>query len=157
MDRKTATTLGVAMLGCIAMMLTVIGGLYGFNTFAGGAQDVQAQSSDTGPNWTVTTVSPDGNRQYIVVVTQDTNPFIDEEGPTRQMSVYELHARGNGTAQLWFVAARVLEYDSKIADFGDSDARRNWGPREVQAGIREHTGESSDTSRRKGRRGGSDD
>jgi hypothetical protein len=137
MDKKTASTLGIALLGCVAMMLTVIGGLYGYNTFAGNAQPVHAQSgsSDYGPSWTVTAISPDGTKQYIVVVTEDTNPFIGVEGTTRQMSVYELNSRSNGRAQLWFVAARVLEFDSKLAEFGDQDATRRWGPQDVEKSL----------------------
>jgi hypothetical protein len=133
MDKNTASTMGVALLGCIALMLTVIGGLYGYNTFAGSAAPVHAQS-DTGPNWTVTAVTPDGTKQFIVVVTEDDNPFIDV-ARTRQMSVYEINTSSQGRAQLWFVAARVLEYDSKLAEFGDTDARRRWGPGNVRDAL----------------------
>jgi hypothetical protein len=133
MDTKTASTMGVALLSCIALMLTVIGGLYGYNTFAGGATPVHAQT-DRGPNWTVTPVSVDGTKQFIVVVTEDSNPFIDVQR-TRQMAVYELSSQRRGTAELFFVAARVLEYDSKMAEFGGQDATRRWGPREVRGQL----------------------
>jgi hypothetical protein len=138
MDNKTASTVGIALLACIALMLTVIGGLYGYNTFAGNAQPVYAQVSsptDRGANWTVSTVSPDGNKQFIVVITQGEVAGAGIQGATRQMSIYELSSRGNARAQLWFVAARVLEYDAKLAEFHDQDASRRWGPQEVKAAL----------------------
>jgi len=134
MDGKTASTMGAAGSVGIALMLAMIGVLYGYNTFMGSAVPVQAQSSptDRGPNWTVTTVSADGQKQYIVVITQTDVPQIGIEGPTRQMSIYELSTRGNAKAQVWFVAARVLEYDAQVPEVGDFSADRNWGPAKVK-------------------------
>ncbi len=120
MEKKTILpAVGIALAACIALMLTVIGGLYAYNTFASGAQPAYAQSSgtDTGPKWTVTPVTVGGNQQYIVVVCEDENMF--DSGPARQMSVYEVRQKGNARGEVYLVATRVLEYDSKLGYLND--------------------------------------
>lgn len=127
---------GISLMACIALMLAVIGGLYAYNTFAGSAPAAYAQSSgtDVGPKWTVTPVTVGGNQQLLVVVTEDEN-MLDPGNQGRQMSVYEVRTSGIGKAELFFVGARLLEYDSKIFDHSDVDARRNWAPQDVKNAL----------------------
>lgn len=130
-QRKVLPIVGVAIGACIALMLTVIGGLYAYNTFAAKAEPVQAQT-DVGANWTVTPVTVGGNQEFVVVVTQDKNPY--EEGKTgRQMSVYEIRSNGTANAELYFVAARLLEYDSKLPIVsGEKTNSKKWDPLEIK-------------------------
>lgn len=116
MEKKSVVPmLAIALLGCIALMLSVMGGLYAYNTFVATAPAVHAQAgSDKGPNWTVTPVTVGGNTQLVMVITEVENPF--ESGKTtKQMAVYEVKGN-NGKADLYFVAARTMEYDFKFPD-----------------------------------------
>jgi hypothetical protein len=116
MDKKAILpTVAIAGLACVALMLTVIGGLYAYNTFASGAQSAYAQSSgtDTGPKWTVTPVTVGGNQQFIVVIVEDDNMYMPGT-ESRHMSVYEIRQQGNAKGEVYLVATRTLEWDSKI-------------------------------------------
>ena len=115
MDKKVLPIVAVALLACCALMLSVIGGIYAYNTFAGSAQPVYA-ASDKGPEWTVTPVRIDQNNDYIVVMSKMKNPMDDANNPeTLQMACYQLRARGaDGKAELFFVAARTVTYDLKL-------------------------------------------
>ncbi len=125
---------GIALLSCIALMLTVIGGLYAYNTFASGAQPVYAQT-DVGPKWTVTPVTVGGNQQYIVVVCEDENMFERGE-PGRHMSVYEIRQKGNARGELYLVAARVIEYDSKLGYINDEATNtKGFTPMELKKAL----------------------
>lgn len=128
---------GIALLSCIALMLTVIGGLYAYNTFAGSAQPAYAQSSgtDVGPKWTVTPVTVGGNQQYIVVVCEDENMF-ERGAPGRHMSVYEIRQKGNARGELYLVAARVIEYDSKLGYINDEATNtKGFHPMELKKAL----------------------
>ncbi|MCC6466519.1 MAG: hypothetical protein IT463_14355, partial [Planctomycetes bacterium] len=105
------------------LMLTVIGGLYAYNTFADSAQPVHAQT-DRAANWTVTPVVVGGNQEHIVIVTETDNPYEDGK-TTKQMAVYELRSNGSGKAQLYFVAARTLAYDFKFPDINDTSTNND--------------------------------
>jgi uncharacterized protein YxeA len=119
MEKKTILpAVGIALAACIALMLTVIGGLYAYNTFASDAQPAYAQSTEVGPKWTVTSVTVGGNKELIVVITEDENAY-DKSTKSRQMSVYEVTSNGTARAELYFVAARLLEYDSKFPFIND--------------------------------------
>lgn len=102
----------IALLSCIALMLTVVGGLYAYNTFADNATPVSAQSAgtDKGPDWSVTPVTVGGDTQYLVVIKKAPNPYQDGEADL-QMAVYELHQSGTARCDLYFIAARTLKYD----------------------------------------------
>lgn len=116
MEKKSVMPMvAVALLGCIVLMLSVMGGLYAYNTFLASAPAVHAQAgSDKGPNWTVTPVTVGGNTQLVMVITETENPY--EAGKqTKQMAVYEVRGN-NGKADLYFVAARTMEYDFKFPD-----------------------------------------
>lgn len=130
-QRKVLPIVGIAVASCIALMLCVIGGLYAYNTFASKAEPVQAQT-DVGPSWTVTPVTVGGNQEFVVVITQDKNPY--EEGKVgRQMSVYEIRSNGTANAELYFVAARLLEYDSKLPIVsGEKTNGKKWDPLEIK-------------------------
>lgn len=135
-NKLVLPAVGISLLACIALMLAVIGGLYAYNTFAGDAPAAYAQSSgtDVGPRWTVTPVTVGGNQELLVVVTEDDN-MLDPGNKGRQMSVYELRTSGIGKAELYFVGARLLEYDSKLFEHSDVDARRNFGVQDVKKAV----------------------
>lgn len=115
MDKRVLPIVAVSLLACCALMLSVIGGVYAYNTFAGSAQTVHA-ASDQGPEWTVTPVRIDQNNDYIVVMAKMKNPLDDATNPeTLQMACYQLRAKGgDGKAELFFVAARTVTYDLKL-------------------------------------------
>lgn len=129
MDKKSVMPMvAVALLGCIALMLSVMGGLYAYNTFLAAAPAVHAQAgSDKGPNWTVTPVTVGGNTQLVMVITETENPF--EAGKsTKQMAVYEVRGN-NAKAELFFVASRTMEYDFKFPDIsGVSTNNKGYSP-----------------------------
>lgn len=133
MDKKTLMPMmAIAFLGCIALMLSVMGGLYAYNTFLAAAPAVHAQAgSDKGPNWTVTPVTVGGNTQLVMVVTEAENPY--ESGKmTKQMAVYELRGN-NGKADLYFVGARTMEYDFKFPDeSGKQMTGEKWSPKALK-------------------------
>lgn len=138
MDKKLLGYVSVALLACCALMLTVIGGLYAYNTFAGSAGPVYAQSgTDVGPDWTVTSVTIDSNNEYIVVVNKSKNPIDDPSLPNSlQMACYQLRARGSdGKAELFLVAARTISYDLRLEWANDKQLGGNAdkvAPREIK-------------------------
>lgn len=133
MEKKSVMpVVAVALLGCIALMLSVVGGLYAYNTFLGNAERVSAQS-DKGPNWSVTPVTVGGNQQLLVVVTETENPY--EQGKTtKQMAVYEVKGN-NARAELYFVQARTLEYDFKVPYVKPNETTSKWEPLEVKKAV----------------------
>ncbi len=113
MDKKTLLpVVSIALLSCIALMLTVIGGLYTYNTFVSDAQPVSAQAgnggTDKGPDWSVTPVTTGGDKQHLVIVRRVDNPYDD--GTAMQMAVYEVTGN-NSRAQLYLVGSRLIEYE----------------------------------------------
>jgi hypothetical protein len=136
MDKKLFPILSVALLACCALMLAVIGGIYAYNTFAGGAQPVYA-ASDKGPEWTVTPIRIEQNNDYIVVMAKMKNPIDDPNYPeSLQMSVYQLRNRGSdGQAELFFVAARTVTYDLRVEWANDKQLGKDTkalAPREIK-------------------------
>lgn len=122
----------LALLGCIALMLSIVGGLYAYNTFLAEAPAVHAQAgSDKGPNWTVTPVTVSGSTQLVMVVTEVENPY--EAGKqTKQMAVYELRGN-NGKCDLFFVGSRTMEYDFKFPDeSGKQMTGEKWSPKSLK-------------------------
>lgn len=135
MEKKTIVpAISIALLSCIALMLTVIGGLYTYNTFVADAEPVAAQSSgqDAGPDWTVTPVTIGGDTQYTVIVQRVENPY--ESGKeTLQMAVYELRQRGTATCELYFIGARTLAYDFKFPYISDEKTnKKGYHPAELK-------------------------
>jgi hypothetical protein len=133
MDKKVVLpVVGIALLACVALMLTVIGGLYAYNTFIGTSPAVAANTDFT-PKWTVTPVTVGGDTQFIVVVTEDENTLGDPGQKMRQMSVYEFRPSGTARSDLHFVSARVLEYDSKVPHLsGEQTNRKGFTPPELK-------------------------
>jgi hypothetical protein len=138
MDNKgLIPVLAIALLACVALMLTVIGGLYTYNTFVASPQAAYAQSAgtDRGPYWTVTPVTVGGNQQYVVVIKEDDNAY--EAGvKSLHMAVYEFNPSGQGRTELYFVAARVLEWDTKVPDHSGANTRSGWKPDDVRKALR---------------------
>lgn len=137
MDKKLLGYVSVALLACCALMLTVIGGLYAYNTFAGNAGAVYAAPADKGPDWTVTSILIDQNNEYIVVVTRTKNPIDDSANPeSLQMACYQLRARGSeGKAELFLVAVRTITYDLRLEWANDKDLGndpKKIAPREIK-------------------------
>jgi hypothetical protein len=137
MDKKVLGYVSVALLACCALMLTVIGGLYAYNTFAGSANPVYAAGTDKGPDWTVTSLLIDQNNEYIVVVTRTKNPIDDSANPeSLQIACYQLRARGSeGKAELFFVAARTITYDLRLEWANDKQlggSSEKIAPREIK-------------------------
>ncbi len=133
-------TVGMALLACIALMLTVIGGLYGYNTFAGGAQPAYAQATgssgtDRGPSWTVTPVTVGGNTQYVVIVAEEDNTY--EAGKkSKVMTVYDLKSTGTAKAEMYLVATRLLEYDGKFPYINDTQTnKKGYEPIEMKKAL----------------------
>ncbi len=123
MDKKAVLpVVSVALLACCALMLSVIGGIYAYNTFAGSAQPVYA-ASDKGPEWTVTPIRIEANNDYIVVMMKMKNPIDDPTyAESLQMACYQLRSRGSdGKAELFFVAARTVTYDLRIEWANDKE------------------------------------
>ncbi|MBZ0137974.1 MAG: hypothetical protein K8I27_16580 [Planctomycetes bacterium] len=138
MDKKTILpAVTIALLSCVALMLTVIGGLYAYNTFAGEAQAVEAQSSgtDKGPKWSATALTVGGDTEFMVIIKEVENPY--EEGKlATQMAVYEVRPSSTAKAELYFVAARLLEYDFQIPDHSGEDAKgKNWKPLNIKEAL----------------------
>lgn len=113
----------IALLSCIALMLTVIGGLYMYNTFADDAAPAYAQGAgtDKGPSWSATPVTVGGNQEMMVVIREVPNPYEPGEFST-QMNVYEIRGQG-GKIDLYFVGSRILEYDFRIPDHSGVDSK----------------------------------
>lgn len=138
MDKKVLGYVSVALLACCALMLTVIGGLYAYNTFAGsGAPVYAAGGTSTGPDWTVTSLLIDSNNEYIVVVTRTKNPIEDPSNPeSLQMACYQLRARGSdGKAELFLVAVRTITYDLRLEWANDKqlgNSAEKVAPREIK-------------------------
>jgi hypothetical protein len=127
----------IALLSCVALMLAVIGGLYAYNTFAGDAQPVAAQSAgtDKGPDWSATALTVGGDTEFLVVIKEVPNPYEEAKMGT-QMVVYELRQKGNGRAELFFVAARLIEYDLQVPDHSDQAATgKDWKPLGVKEAL----------------------
>jgi hypothetical protein len=140
MDKKTMLpAVAIALLSCIALMLTVIGGLYAFNTFADDASPVAAQSAgtDKGPDWTVTPVTVGGDTQYVVVVQKSENPY--EAGKEDlQMAVYELRQSGTAKCDLYFIAARTMAYDFSWPNIsGESTNKKSYEPASLKKAAEE--------------------
>jgi hypothetical protein len=129
----------IALLSCIALMLTVIGGLYAYNTFAGNAQPVAAQSAgtDKGPQWSASSITVGGNQEFMVVIKEVENPYEQGQKAT-QMAVYEIRTAGTAKADLYFVASRLLEYDFKLPDHSGQDAKgKGFSPLGVKKAVEE--------------------
>lgn len=138
MEKKTILpAVTIALLSCIALMLTVIGGLFAYNTFAGDAEPVAAQSSgtDKGPSWSATALTVGGDTEFMVIIKEVANPY--ETGKTAtQMNVYEIRPSSTAKAELYFVAARLLEYDFQLPDHSGQDAKgKGWKPLGVKEAI----------------------
>ncbi|MHC4841391.1 MAG: hypothetical protein ACYTDT_10650 [Planctomycetota bacterium] len=128
------STLIIGFLGCIALMLSVMGGLYAYNTFIAESGTVEAQT-DTGKDWSVTNVRVGGDTDYIVVVAETENP-LEEGAATKQMAIYEVKQAGEAKAKLYFVGARTLEYDFKLDDVSDQSTKgKGWSPQELKKFI----------------------
>ncbi|MDC1141966.1 hypothetical protein OAU50_02650 [Planctomycetota bacterium] len=138
------STLIIGFLGCIALMLSVVGGLYAYNTFIADSAPVQAQT-DSGKNWSVTNVRVGGDTDYIVVVSEEENP-LETGKPTKQMAVYEVKPSGEAKAKLYLVGARTLEYDFKFPYINDESTKseKNWRPEALKK-----TAESNAKKRKK--------
>ena len=138
MDKKTIfPAVTIALLSCVALMLTVIGGLYAYNTFAGDAQPVAAQSSgtDKGPAWSATALTVGGDTEFMCIVKEVDNPYEDGKVAT-QMAVYEVRQSGTAKAELYFVASRLLEYDFQLPDHSDTAAKgKNWTPLKIKEAV----------------------
>ncbi len=137
MDKKLLGYVSVALLACCALMLTVIGGLYAYNTFAASSSPVYAAGTDKGPDWTVTSLLIDSNNEYIVVVTRTKNPIEDPSNPeSLQMACYQLRARGSdGKAELFLVAVRTITYDLRLEWANDKqlgNSAEKVAPREIK-------------------------
>ena len=139
MDRKAIVPeVTIALLSCVCLMLAVIGGLYAYNTFAGDAQPVAAQSgTDKGPDWSATSVRVGGDTDYMVVVKEVTNPYEDGQKAS-VLAVYEIRPNSTGKAELYFVASRLIEYDLKVPDHSGEDSKgKNWTPLGVKKAVEE--------------------
>jgi len=138
MDKKTIfPAVTIALLSCVALMLTVIGGLYAYNTFAGEAQPVAAQSSgtDKGPEWSASSLTVGGDTEFMVVIKIVDNPYEEGKDAT-QMNVYEIRQSGTAKAELYFVASRLLEYDFQLPDHSDTPAKgKNWTPLAIKDAL----------------------
>lgn len=136
MDKKSVMPVfAVAILGCIALMLSVIGGLYTYNTFLADAPAVHAQSTDRASSWTVTSIDGGSGSQLLVVITEAKNP-LDEALTSKQMAVYEMKGN-NGKCDLYFVGARTLEWDFKFWDEQGKDmSGKGWGPESLQKAFK---------------------
>lgn len=139
MDRKTIIpAVTIALLSCICLMLTVIGGLYAYNTFAGNAEPVAAQSAtDKGPNWSVNSIRVGGEKDLLVVMKEVANPY--EDGKTSNViAVYDIRSNNEGKAQMYFVASRLIEYDMKVPHHSDEDSKgKSWEPLGVKKAVEE--------------------
>lgn len=140
MEKKTLVpALTIALLSCIALMLTVIGGLYTYNTFVDNAEPVAAQSSgmDAGPDWTVTPVTVGGDTQYTVICQRVENPY-EQGAETLQMAVYEMRQQGTASCELYFIGARTLAYDFKFPYITDEKTNKKaYHPVELKATAEE--------------------
>jgi hypothetical protein len=139
MDRKAILpAVTIALLSCICLMLTVIGGLYAYNTFAGTAQPVAAQSgTDKGPDWSATSVTVGGDTEYMVVIKEVENPY-DAGKMASVMAVYEIKPSSSGKAEMYFVSSRLIEYDLMVPDHSGEDSKgKNWTPLGVKKAIEE--------------------
>lgn len=138
MDKKLLGYVSVALLACCALMLTVIGGLYAYNTFAGSSSPVYAAGGTSeGPDWTVNSLLIDQNNEYIVVVTRTKNPIEDPSNPeSLQLACYQLRNRGSeGKAELFLVAVRTITYDLRLEWANDKQLGNNpdkVAPREIK-------------------------
>jgi hypothetical protein len=119
-------------------MLTVIGGLYAYNTFAGSAEPVAAQSgTDKGPEWSTTSLRVGGEKDLLVVMKEVENPY--EEGKKANViAVYDIRSNNEGKAQMYFVASRLIEYDLQIPNHADEDSKgKGWEPLGVKKAVEE--------------------
>jgi hypothetical protein len=138
MDRKVIVpAVTIALLSCICLMLTVIGGLYAYNTFAGGAEPVAAQSSgtDKGPAWSATSLTVGGDTEFLCIVKEVANPY--EEGKSANvMAVYEIRPNSTGKAEMYFVASRLIEYDLQVPHHSGEDSKgKSWEPLGVKKAV----------------------
>jgi hypothetical protein len=137
MDRKTLVpAVTIALLSCICLMLTVIGGLYAYNTFAGTAEPVAAQSgTDKGPSWSVTSIRVGGEKDLLCVIKEAENPY--EAGKLANvLAVYDIRSNNEGKAQMYFVASRLLDYDMMVPHHADEDSKgKSWEPLGVKDAV----------------------
>jgi hypothetical protein len=138
MDKKSVLpVMAIALLACVALMLSVIGGLYAYNTFLADAPAVHAQSSDKGPSWTVTAVPNQSGTTMMAVVAEVKNPLDENLGLTKQLAVYEIQGN-NGKCDLYFVGARTLEWDFQLWDqSGETMTGKKWGPIGIRNSLEE--------------------
>lgn len=125
MDRKAIVpAVTIALLACVCLMLTVIGGLYAYNTFAGNAQPVAAQSSgtDKGPDWSATSLTVGGDTEFLCVIKEMPNPYKDGER-ANMIAVYEVRPNSTGKAEMYFVASRLIEYDLQVPHHSGADSK----------------------------------
>lgn len=139
MDKKAILpAVTISLLSCIALMLAVIGGLYTYNTFVADAEPVSAQGNggtDKGPSWSVTPITTGGDKQHLVIVREVENPY--GSGQAMQMAVYEIQGN-NATGRLYFVAARLIEYDFQLPYIQDTNTRGDgWEPLEIKQAVEE--------------------
>jgi hypothetical protein len=137
MDRKAIVpAVTIALLACVCLMLTVIGGLYAYNTFAGNAQPVAAQSgTDKGPSWSATSIRVGGDTDFLAVVKEVPNPY--EEGKVANvLAVYEVRPNSQGKCEMYFVASRLIEYDLMVPHHSGEDSKgKSWEPINVKKAV----------------------
>lgn len=135
MEKKTVIpAVTIALLSCVALMLAVIGGLYAYNTFANEAQPVAAQT-DTGPNWSATSLRVGGDTDFLVIIKEVENPYETGKMAT-QMGVYEVKPSSTAKSELYFVASRLLEYDFQLPDHSGEDSKgKNWKPLKIKEAL----------------------
>lgn len=134
MDKKALIpVIGIALLASIALMLTVIGGLYAYNTFAESAGPVQA-ATDNGTGWSVTNLRI-GSEDLIVVVAEGANMY--EEGRTsKQMAIYQVKPQGNGRGELYLMAVRNIEYDMKLGYENKIQSQKAYTPAKLKEAFK---------------------
>lgn len=145
MDRKSLLPLaGIAVGACLMLMLTVVIGLFAYNTLVGNAQLVNAQTNpgtDKGPSWTITPVNwGDANRQYLVVIAESDRDYVvlgkrnaTPRPRVKNMAVYRLNPQSDHVA-IEYVGARTIEYDMMLptpAKVSQNDHERKWQPSDV--------------------------
>jgi hypothetical protein len=139
MDRKVILpAVTIALLSCVCLMLTVIGGLYAYNTFAGNAEPVAAQSgTDKGPNWSATSITVGGDTEFLCIVKEVPNPYEDGK-MGNVMAIYEVRPNSQGKAEMFFVCSRLIEYDLMVPHHSGEDSKgKSWEPLGVKKAVEE--------------------
>lgn len=147
MDRKSFIPVAAVAAGaCLLVMLTVLIGIFAYQSLVGNAQTVNAQANnsgtDKGPSWTVTPVTwGDANREYLVVVAESDRDFVGmAKRPSaprprvKNMAIYRLNP-SNNKVEIEFVGARTLEYDLMMPITADVRNHEQWRAYEVEKEI----------------------